>query len=665
MDAGASGGRDYVGTILCLLLLGAFLGGAAGLVETGSMPLRGIAPAGAAGIVNVSFFYAVIWAVVGLVLGCAAVALSAFAHTGREAGSRRALFASLLTAMAVYLFVGSYVNVELLPTMFSLQSILFDVVLLGVCLVLWLVLFRLWRRAFHSVWNWRRSPLVVVSVILLLVLIVTGSAGVRGGERGARTAAPTESDGLNVVLVLVDALRADHLGCYGYSRQTSPNVDRLAGEGVLFTRAYSQAPRTKESTASMVTSLYPSTHGMSRLGNVLPESATTLTEAMKEAGYATAIFAANPMISPTYGFGRGVDHFYTEAPSVLDRALLLRVSRKAGRRLSAVSWLPELMANVEEFLPMPGADYPFEGRDAARINGAFLEWVDGLGETPFFAYLHYMEPHTPYEPPAPFDETFDPGYEGPKVTTYPEGESLILPFVEGKELPEQVRRNMVAQYDGSIAYFDEQFEDLLAGLRRRGLEDETLIVFTSDHGEEFFEHRGWGHGHSLHEELIRVPLIMWCPGSIPAGETLDTVVRHVDLMPTLLGAAGTVKTLDAPEYEGVNLWTMLRSRSELGTELPVFAEVLAGGHSAQGLVKGTWKIVLTRFGAEEHVALFDLSGDPDERVNLSSERGDIAEALLSELLVLCDAAASRRGDTGITELDEETEEKLRALGYVQ
>jgi arylsulfatase A-like enzyme len=659
-------GRSRVPNLLYLVFLGAVVGACAGLAETILMPLRGVSGVGGAGTVNVAVFYAIIWAAVGFLVGLLALASGPAGRARRDEGARRAFYGSLVATLAVLVLVGSFVNIELLPTMFARESLVFDAAVLVGSALLWLVLARVWRRALSRRAGRRhRSPLVFTALALVAVLVVVGAASREreaAGAPGGRVAAKGD---LNILLVVVDALRADHLGCYGYTRQTSPNIDRMASEGVLFTRAHSQAPRTKESTASLVTSLYPSTHDVSRLGNVLPESVKTLTEMMRDAGLATALVSANPLVSPTFGFGRGADFIYSEAPSVLDRTILLRISRTLGTRFAFLRWIPRLMAATEKLLPTRGATYPFAGRDADRLNGAFLGWLDGLGDVPFFAYLHYMEPHAPYAPPPPFDEMFDPGYSGSPVTSYPAGESLMLPFVEGAPISAAERVNMVAQYDGSIAYFDREFGELLAGLAARGLSDRTLVIITSDHGEEFYDHHGWGHGQSLYEELIRVPLIVWSPGRLVGGRVVDDVVRHVDLLPTILGAAGAVETLDAPEFEGVNLWAMLRADADLGTELRVFAEVLSGGHFARALIDGQWKVIYTKFGASERVMLFDLAHDPGELSDLVGDRREVADAMLAELTRLSAAAASRKRESGTMVIDQQTEERLRALGYVQ
>jgi len=398
---------------------------------------------------------------------------------------------------------------------------------------------------------------------------------------------------------------------------------------------------------------------------MLPADATTVMEEMKRAGYSTAVFSANPLVSPQFGLGRGVDLFCEDAPSLLSGALLNRISRTLSDRIEGMSWLHRFIVATGEILPSHHGDSRLLDRDAASMNESFFQWLDGRSGR-FFAYLHYMEPHAPYDPPAPYDALFvDPGYDGPRMTDFPEGDSMMLPFVEGIAVSESRRANMIAQYDGSIAYFDWSLGELLSGLRDRGLTDDTAIVLTSDHGEEFYDHSAWGHGQSLHQELIRVPLLVWYPAGVPGGRMVEERVRHVDLLPTLLGAAGLDETADSPRFEGINLWTILETGSAPPPDLESYSEVNHGGHYALSLISSRWKLIYTKFGSDEDVSLYDLSSDPGETIDLSGHRPEVAESMLSRLMRLREGYASQALESTTRVMDAETEEKLRALGYVE
>jgi arylsulfatase A-like enzyme len=653
-------------TLAVLVLLGAELGGSAGFLESllfGS-PSGVLGRWGTAAVFAVS--YAVLGAAAGFLLGLVALFLGAVPRAARDPERRRAFWGSLLFSLVVLAMVGSYVNVVYLPTLFSLQSLLFDGALVALGALLWLVTFRAAARVLQARRRRSRvtSPLALSAAVLAVIVAVAWMNPGEGAGPPVRHD-PGRVPELNILLVVVDALRADHLGCYGYERPVSPNIDRLAAEGVLFNEAYAQASRTKESTASMLTSLYPPSHAMARLGGVLSASATTMMEEMKLAGYSTAVISANPLVSPQFGLGRGVDFFHADVPSPLSGALLTRVSSIVIHRIESLSWLHGLIVATGEILPLRGGDrQPFD-RDAASMNESFLSWLDGSSGR-FFAYLHYMEPHEPYDPPAPYDSRFvDPGYDGPRMSRFPQSGSMMLPFAEGLAVSESARRNMIAQYDGSIAYFDWRFGELLSGLRTRGLMDDTAIILTSDHGEEFYDHSAWGHGQSLYQELIRVPLLVWYPRGIPGGRVIEDRVRHVDVLPTLLGAAGLDETADSPRFEGINLWTILETGSDPPPHLESYSEVNHGGHYAVSLISNRWKLIYTKFGLEEDVSLYDLSSDPWETTDLSDDHSEIAESMLSRLWRLREGYASQARESTVRGMDAETQEKLRALGYVE
>ena len=258
---------------------------------------------------------------------------------------------------------------------------------------------------------------------------------------------PTQT---NVLVFLIDALRADHLGCYGYDRDTSPTIDLFAKESVRFTHVTAQASWTRPSVASLLTSTYPNLHGAEDRPDVMRGNLPALATALGAAGYETQCFMTNPNCLPIWGTGRGFSRF-VDADSM--------------------KWL--------------------EADDAKAVNRV-MDALENVAGRPWFFYVHVMGPHEPYIPKPSFDTKFTP--RAPTATQ-----------------DEKVMRDM-ALYDGKIAYADAQFGRLLADLKARGLYDKTLIVLLSDHGEQFMEHGDTSHGKSLYQEEIHVPLMVRMPG---------------------------------------------------------------------------------------------------------------------------------------------------------
>lgn len=340
---------------------------------------------------------------------------------------------------------------------------------------------------------------------------------------------------LNVVVIVIDAARADHIGCYGYARETSPVVDGLAARSVLLENALSQCGWTKPSIASLFTGTYPIQHrvflGSTKdrqdriTSDILPTDFTTLAEAFRAGGYATAAFVENVQIRSFMGFDQGFD-LYAE-----------------------------------------------DLGEASRITAAFGDWLQKNSGKPFLAYMHYLDPHWPYTPPAPYNTFF----------ALPASGTLDFNAVNWKYLERQIAakevtlsaqdlERMRALYDGEIRYVDASIGEVCNALRARGLFENTLIVVTADHGEEFMERGMVGHGSSLYDELLRVPLILRIPSAAPA--RIAQTVQLVDVMPTLLDYAGLPAV---PEIGGVSLRPLIEGKEQVARA--AFADYREEGES--------------------------------------------------------------------------------------
>lgn len=290
----------------------------------------------------------------------------------------------------------------------------------------------------------------------------------------------------NIVFISIDTLRPDHLGCYGYERSTSPNIDRLASQGIVFTNAYSQSPWTLPSHMTMFTSLYSHVHGLYDDGRVLSPAIPTLPELLRKEGYATYGVVSATYVAARFGFSRGFDVF------------------------------------IEDF-----------GKRAEKITARAVSFLADRENTddPFFLFVHYFDPHSTYSAPDPFKTMFDSDYSGPVNGST---ETLVNINFFGKEISKEDLEHIIALYDGEIAYCDAQIGVLLSELERLGLSDNTVFILTSDHGEEFLDHGLMYHRHTLYDELLRVPFIVSFDKILPGGKTVASTVRHVDILPTIM-----------------------------------------------------------------------------------------------------------------------------------
>lgn len=294
----------------------------------------------------------------------------------------------------------------------------------------------------------------------------------------------------NVVLISLDTLRADHLGCYGYSRNTSPNIDRIARNGTIFKNAIAQAPWTAPSHISLFTSTYPIQHGVESYSNLrkLSRRFVTLAERLKESGYITAGFTGGAFMSGEIGFDRGFD-VYND------------ISNKKG--------------------------------DIKYSSGYVFDWLSQNYKEKFFLFIHCFDIHQ-YNPPEPYNKLFCPNYQG-KIKPSKELVFKINDSYGGffETLSKEDVEFIISLYDGAIAYVDSFIGKLVEKLKEHNIYDRTIIIITSDHGEAFNEHGKTGHGFILYDELIRIPLVMKGPG-IPKKMEIEQTVRQIDIMPTIL-----------------------------------------------------------------------------------------------------------------------------------
>lgn len=363
----------------------------------------------------------------------------------------------------------------------------------------------------------RRMLVAQLVVVILLAGLVRGSQ--RWTERRALAALPGAQTGRpNVLLIVLDTVRAFNLSLYGYGRNTSPSLDAFAAGGTTFERAFSTAPWTLPSHASMFTGLWP--HEMSADWLVpLDPGIPTLAEAMARHGFVTVGFSGNTnYVSREVGLARG---FVSFEDYVLTPGLMLRNSS-----------LVRVVSRNRTLRRLVGEDDALGRKDARSINRSFFRWLDQRpANRPFFAFLNFYDAHRPYLPPPPYDRMFVPPGTAPDPRLHRTGKPGDDQRVETTAWAENA-------YDGGLAWLDSQLGVLFAELSRRGLTDHTLIIITSDHGEEFGEHGLFDHGNSLYRQAVQVPLVIRGTGVVPVGERVSAPVSLRDLPMTVLDLVG-------------------------------------------------------------------------------------------------------------------------------
>jgi arylsulfatase A-like enzyme/Flp pilus assembly protein TadD len=409
--------------------------------------------------------------------------------------------------------------------------------------------------------------------------------------QGGTPALQAEEEKLNLLIITIDTLRADHTGIYGHDKIHTPYIDVLGQKGVLFTRAFSHVPLTLPSHCSLFTGNLPLHHGVRDNGYRLPDFNVTLAEILKKKNYRTAAFVGAFPLDSRFGLNKGFDVYDDSYGST-----------------------------------NPIRDLSFIERKAEVVNRRAINWITDNKENRFFVWIHYFDPHAPYEPPSPYDNEY-----------------------AGRE------------YDGEIAYTDHVLGELLEKLDQLELTDKTLIILTSDHGEGLGEHKEKTHGIFIYDSTLRIPLIFSNPKILPENKVISDQIALIDVMPTVLDLMGWDPI---PKTEGKSLKSVLSGKEILPDRACYIESVAAmldrNWAPLQGIRTKEWKYIDAP--APE---LYDLQRDPEENNNFVEERPEIARRLKEELQkVIENSAMSRPSYVVESKMDEDTRKKLMSLGYI-
>jgi arylsulfatase A-like enzyme len=457
------------------------------------------------------------------------------------------------------------------------------------------------------------------------------------------TRPPAPGRRMNVLLISIDALRRDHLGCYGYERLETPNIDRFAASATKFENACCNAPWTLPSMASMITGRYPSICGVDALNRLRPGLATS-AEILRAEGYRTEAYVTNVFMHPESGYGNGFDVYLMNG----DRRSLYPL-----RGTLLYKWVDTALRATDAALARERTDTQFNGDETV----AALQRL-GAAERPFFIWCHFMDPHNPYTPP----RGYVPDYPG-----IPAGEAYeLLDELQAKgwdigdwPIAGNDIEKFAMLYDGEIAYVDEHFGRIIDALDETGLADNTVVIVLNDHGEEFDDHGSYGHGHTLYPELINMVLLARVPGSDFPASARTRYISHVDITPTILDAVGLSA---AAKFDGRSF---LEEEPEGEGGGRAFSERLQRGPEKKAVRRGEWLLILQPAGGKRE--LYDLAGDPGATENLAGRGVPAEEDLHRELeyfMADTSEAVEELGGPAPMALSDDRRGRLRGLGYV-
>jgi arylsulfatase A-like enzyme len=516
--------------------------------------------------------------------------------------------------------------------------------------------------ALRPTYRWVRAWALATLTLALMILVPYPPQPARPDEAKPKPAGPADASRPDVVLVSIDTLRADHLGAYGRSPTITPAMDRIAREGVVFTRGLAASPWTTPSVASILTGLPTTRHGAGRplsagftfRRSPLDGRFTTLAERFAAAGYRTRGVVANSFLDPGSGMAQGFEEFATPASG----AMMASFMRDLPLTRLIVALTP----------PAKWGDYRAQG-----LTDIALRWLNDPDPRPLFLWVHYIDPHTPYQA--------DPALLDPAVLSemihqaqppLREDGTVIGEVFAATDLVRsgslwlgpRDRERLQKYYAGEVAYTDTHVGRLFEALRARAAKRPVVAALTADHGEEFWDHGHFEHGHDYYREVTWVPLVFWGAGAVPAGRTVDTVVGLVDIAPTLVELAGLAAMAPQAADEGRSLAGLWGTGD--GTATRAAPARFSGGNlyglPAALVEHGPWRFLLRANGMQE---LYDVTHDPKERRNLAFEHPELAdryrqvlEPQLAALMHTAEGAAARKPTP-------EQLEAMRALGYVR
>ena len=493
---------------------------------------------------------------------------------------------------------------------------------------------------------------VYAGLVVFLLLMYVGSGHLKVESAPANPAAPGESERSNVLLIVVESLRADHLGCYGNTDGLTPNIDAFASRAVIYEEAIAQSSATRASVASILTSMIPSSHGVLGDAGRLPDEMATLAEVMSGAGYTTAARVTHEGVGDRWGFDQGFDdfaHLHRDHPLwASDRSSSLVVYS------ALTGWVGERFARDRRRI---GTYY----RDAAEVTDAAVSYIEDRRDQRWFLTVHYMDPHDPY-----FLHPAD-------------GQAIGRP-----DDPDPVEADRVrTAYKGEVRYLDAHLGILLEAITGEGGAEDTVVVLTSSHGAEFQEHGGWWHGATLYEEQIWVPLIVRYPDGftyasgtlaesstdeplyVANGDRAVDLVRLIDIAPTLVLLAGH----NAPEeWQGASLAGDWERRDTL--DKLAYSETVFEGNVLSSLRSSSWKLIEDEPGGTRPLpacSLFDLRSDSAERIDLcdAETAAAVRDRVHEQLSAIRIHARGEAQPGAIRRLDPATCRQLRELGYLE
>jgi arylsulfatase A-like enzyme len=486
----------------------------------------------------------------------------------------------------------------------------------------------------------RKATVIRWTLAAIVVLVAAGVVVFR-----SRPSPP------NIILISIDSLRPDHLGCYGYARNTSPNLDKLAREGALFETVVSTTSWTLPAHAALFTALADSVHFCYDDTKWLDGSRTTLAEKLKDAGYKTHGFYSAPYLNPCFGFAQGFDR-YQDCTSYSGQSVALLQTDRFIKDQSGEHGLIDQEIMHEAHLDITNP----------IVLAEVEKWLEERSDGPFFLFIHLWDVHYDYIAPQEYQDMFtSKTYQGPV-----DGKKVLAARRKPENWTDADVEHLKALYDAEIRYTDDTIGKILENLEDRGLKDTSIIAVTADHGEAFYEHGWQGHRWTLHDEEIRIPLIVRYPLLVPEKLRIDRPVSIIDIAPTLLDLAASPPL---PHAMGRSLTPLFGERQEGWRDETAICELKVPANNIDSLALRDRDGKIIYDEKNKKVLVYDLAKDPGEQEPLQTV-ADSVEAIVAQREATLKTLAEKKrrlgtiGERDTPAISEMTIQQLRANGYL-
>lgn len=537
------------------------------------------------------------------------------------------------------------INSYLLPMIYELKSILINIVIILLTIPIFYGIYKL-LNAYKKISENTTKYFAIISIIPLSIIIISFIITPHFNQSNVKFEDIEPEKEYNIIIITIDALRADHLSCYGYKTIETKNIDGFSETAILFTNAYPTSSWTTPSMMSMLTSKYPTVHGCNDLSKMrtLSNNIPSIVEVVNKCDYNTYGVVANHLLDYRFGFSRGFDYYYEYGDF---KPIIPFKETRLGL------FVKKLLTDVFIY-------FGFSCDSTLWTTDTSVSILRNI-EEPFFLWTHYLDPHCPYSPPF----KYIPGGAESREKTIEFAKSLGKDYYTLDNFKDSYKNSLLNLYDGEILYVDGKLNKLFGVIKERDLLDNTMIIISSDHGEEFLEHGGFDHGKTFYQEVVNIPFILHLPEDHPhrnINDNINTPISLADIPVTIIDLLN-IKSDELAHFSGRSIIKTLNNKND---NRIIYGDTLQHNQNIQCIWDNKWTFIYDE--KNDVFKLYNRESDPSELNNLAKENEKVLQKFHKELSIWKSDRENELkfyGEAEEINLDKESLERIRGLGYIE